>query len=738
MANKVQIRRGNFANLPVLSNGEPGLAEDVGKVYIGNGGSNLGVQMAPGTTDYTVYVATTALGGLSQATQGATGLLLASGTTSATTANKLVDSIAAFTAALVNKTVYNATTDTWAKVTAVDSPTTLSLSADIFLTAQSYKVASAIDNIPEAFSTADSGYRANVTVRISPGVFSNDITLIGKTAGDNKTLTLQGSTTGATTISRTVTVRQKITLANISFTNWIKAYFGADITWNTCVTSGASKLYHYDGNANTFNSSTVVFGNDPGSYTAVSSTVTKGYTMYVASATLGGNDAVADGLAIKTGTNTSVTASALVDAAASFDSSLVGKTVYNSTDDAWAKVIAYVSATQLTLSADIFTATGKAYVVANAFSTVQRVIDAIPGSVNCNTTIKLSNEIFREAVNIWGKNFTGAYSITLTGTLVSSLTGTASSGANPVGNGSAGYGTLTDTTKAWTVNAYVNTFVEITGGTGSGQIRVIHANTATVLTITGRWDTVPDATSTYRVFTLGTRVTGANAGAETTRVRDFCIKVDNGQKGLVVQRMKIDYAGVSNLAFNAPLLVLNGSSCDVNTAHLSGGNYWNILATTSSSCSFLACAFTAAVIGDVEVESNSYCSLIKRCRLTGSAYMSISANIAGIIYPIYETYVGQVTGSGRGLWIGVQGTAILDAYAEIDSCSGSNIFIETKGMLFINSLYGARTTVVSKNAGAWGVQCLTGGTGHFTSGITYTANTSGTYTPTTQLAGGND
>ncbi|MBI5467880.1 MAG: hypothetical protein HY891_02000, partial [Deltaproteobacteria bacterium] len=349
MANKVQIRRGNFANLPVLSNGEPGLAEDVGKVYIGNGGSNLGVQMAPGAADYTVYVATTALGGLSQATQGATGLLLASGTTTATTANKLVDSTAAFTAALVNKTVYNATTDTWAKVTAVDSPTTLSLSADIFLTAQSYKVASAIDNIPEAFSTADSGYQANVTIRVSPGTFSNTLTLIGKTAGAAKTLTLQGSTTGTTTISGEISIYQKIVFKNLTFTKRIFEYFGADVDWTTCVTSGDDGFIITKSTsiANVFRtSSVVIFKSDPSAYINISSTVTIGYTIYVASSTYGGSDSAGDGLNITQGSATSTTANKLVDSTANFNATdHLNKTLYNSTDDTWAKITAIDSAT---------------------------------------------------------------------------------------------------------------------------------------------------------------------------------------------------------------------------------------------------------------------------------------------------------------------------------------------------------------------------------------------------------
>lgn len=44
--------------------------------------------------------------------------------------------------------------------------------------------------------------------------------------------------------------------------------------------------------------------------------------------------------------------------------------------------------------------------------------------------------------------------------------------------------------------------VRITGGTGAGQWRLISSNTATVLTLSTSWTTVPDTTSTYEVIGL--------------------------------------------------------------------------------------------------------------------------------------------------------------------------------------------------------------------------------------------
>lgn len=59
--------------------------------------------------------------------------------------------------------------------------------------------------------------------------------------------------------------------------------------------------------------------------------------------------------------------------------------------------------------------------------------------------------------------------------------------------------TLVDATKSWTVNEYKKYVVEITSGTGSGQIRGVISNTATALTITPAWTTTPDTTSKYYI-----------------------------------------------------------------------------------------------------------------------------------------------------------------------------------------------------------------------------------------------
>ncbi len=65
--------------------------------------------------------------------------------------------------------------------------------------------------------------------------------------------------------------------------------------------------------------------------------------------------------------------------------------------------------------------------------------------------------------------------------------------------------TLNDTTKNWAANAYAPSAtpayaVKITAGTGSGQVLNISGNSATQLTLSGSWGTLPDATSLYAIY----------------------------------------------------------------------------------------------------------------------------------------------------------------------------------------------------------------------------------------------
>lgn len=60
--------------------------------------------------------------------------------------------------------------------------------------------------------------------------------------------------------------------------------------------------------------------------------------------------------------------------------------------------------------------------------------------------------------------------------------------------------TLTDATKDWATDEFKYAFVEITKGTGAGQVREIVSNTSNTLTVSSAWTITPDTTSEYRIF----------------------------------------------------------------------------------------------------------------------------------------------------------------------------------------------------------------------------------------------
>lgn len=62
-------------------------------------------------------------------------------------------------------------------------------------------------------------------------------------------------------------------------------------------------------------------------------------------------------------------------------------------------------------------------------------------------------------------------------------------------------------------DAYNGKQIEITGGTGSGQVRIIsdYVGSTKVATVSAAWDTNPDATSTYEIFAQPITTGGGNS-----------------------------------------------------------------------------------------------------------------------------------------------------------------------------------------------------------------------------------
>lgn len=107
------------------------------------------------------------------------------------------------------------------------------------------------------------------------------------------------------------------------------------------------------------------------------------------------------------------------------------------------------------------------------------------------------------------------------------FTGTATAGAAT---------TLTDSGAAWGTNQLASAVCKITGGTGSGQTKIIKSNTGTVLTFYGNHKTNPDNTSTYAIY-FGTpsETFTCTSGSTTTAVQSTASWVTNMWAGYVLE-----------------------------------------------------------------------------------------------------------------------------------------------------------------------------------------------------------
>lgn len=97
---------------------------------------------------------------------------------------------------------------------------------------------------------------------------------------------------------------------------------------------------------------------------------------------------------------------------------------------------------------------------------------------------------------------------------------------------------LDDSAKAWPVDAFTDLIVEISAGTGEGQVRKIFTNTATSLVPVTNFGTAPDATSQYRIGFYGKMTSDiASWGGTALTGRDVSLDlkalVDDSTKGIL-------------------------------------------------------------------------------------------------------------------------------------------------------------------------------------------------------------
>jgi len=82
--------------------------------------------------------------------------------------------------------------------------------------------------------------------------------------------------------------------------------------------------------------------------------------------------------------------------------------------------------------------------------------------------------------------------------------------------------TLTNSGESWETNRWRGGYIQLTGGTGSGQRRRIASNTGTVITVTRNFSSSPDNTTTYVIWRSGLAVDGgrATSGGTSTTLTD--------------------------------------------------------------------------------------------------------------------------------------------------------------------------------------------------------------------------
>jgi hypothetical protein len=138
-----------------------------------------------------------------------------------------------------------------------------------------------------------------------------------------------------------------------------------------------------------------------------------------------------------------------------------------------------------------------------------------------------------------------------------SATGTATSGT--AGSGTT-FGTLTDTAATWTVNDFRGRLITITGGLGSGQVKIITANTATVITVAGTW-TAPTGTSTYAIQSPSSIITSTvpliptALGVQQIGAAGIQIVNNSTASGITIRNIGIAVGTGGSLAFSGPQIV---------------------------------------------------------------------------------------------------------------------------------------------------------------------------------------
>ena len=128
---------------------------------------------------------------------------------------------------------------------------------------------------------------------------------------------------------------------------------------------------------------------------------------------------------------------------------------------------------------------------------------------------------------------------------------------------------LDDASKNWPVDAFTDLIVEITGGTGEGQIRKIASNAATSLVPVTNFVIAPDATSTYRIGFFG-KMSGdiTNWGGTALTGRDISLDLKSLTDDSITGILK----SIGDIAALENLVTRIGQTTDAIVAAGAGGS----------------------------------------------------------------------------------------------------------------------------------------------------------------------
>jgi len=360
----------------------------------------------------------------------------------------------------------------------------------------------------------------------------------------------------------------------------------------------------------------------------------------------------------------------------------------------------------------------------NACLTIAGALSRVPKLINTPVTISIASGSFAGAqvsgftIGEARSTAAGAY-LSIIGTLVTSTTLLSGPTTGTFDSGTAGtaspavFGTATKLLAGWTVNDLRGRFIEITGGTGSGQVKVIQSNTVDTITIAGTFSPSPNGTSTFALRDSGTNITSGVVvpasinGAAGVTPNGFLITSNTGDAtasgtslSVGVSQCKFTNVGIGVTATGATKLLLRRNQFMVTA----GGVFLTKNASINLDTNALMLA--AAQIG-LTVGSDVSSTFVTQNLIRGGSIGVSTANVSS--WMMLGTAIEAQTSSGISMNGGV-GQAQLNGNRFDCAGVGAGIFV-------LSSFSGGKLGVDLGGSGGDISSCVTGidasGTHHF-------------------------